>query len=414
MTRTLDVYLHSIKAGHLFQGSNGSLTFTYDPIYLQEQRPALSISLPLREESYEGNYVKALFSGYLPDDLVRKRLARFLGLSEKNSFALLEVVGGECAGAISLHSPGQAPVAYSDTRTLEVLDDYRLSEILNLVKSRPLLVGVSDLRLSLAGAQDKIAVGLSPEGRVALVHGGQPTTHILKPLISNIADSVHNELFCMRLAKAIGIKAPAVSIGWVGTHPYFLVERYDRYVDALGQYHRLHQEDFCQSLGCLPDMKYEKEGGPTIQMCQQLIADVSGHPALDHMAFLSMLIFNYFIGNNDAHGKNFSWLYVEKVPVLAPAYDLLSTSIYPHLSKSMAMKISGSYDPDGISVRHWMTLVPDKLQAQRNLEKTLIKMARSIRKEAELLEQKLNKESLPSPVYKSIRDVIAHRTAEFV
>jgi serine/threonine-protein kinase HipA len=73
--------------------------------------------------------VKAFFSGLLPDEMIRQRLARYLGLSEKNSFALLEVIGGECAGALSLYPEGQIPPK-DRVDDVEVLDDAKLKNIL--------------------------------------------------------------------------------------------------------------------------------------------------------------------------------------------------------------------------------------------------------------------------------------------
>ena len=110
---------------------------------------------------------------------------------------------------------------------------------------------------------------------------------------------------------------------------YFNVERYDRIQDKNGVIKRLHQEDFCQALGIMPELKYEREGGPSVAKCLELLQTYSAKPAADHLAFIKRLIFNYLIGNADAHAKNFSFLYKDQAPTLAPAYDLLCTAIYP-------------------------------------------------------------------------------------
>src|SRR5690606_35236640 len=161
--------------------------------------------------------------------------------SDKNSFALLQAVGGECAGALALSPAGEHPTPI-DGNDFETLDDARLAEILAMIKRRPFLVG-DDLRLSLAGAQDKLAVGFE-NGHVLLMQGGQPTTHILKPVIDRVTDSAHNELFCMRLAKMVGLDVPFADIHFVNDTPYYIVERYDRVRQADGTVMRIHQEDF--------------------------------------------------------------------------------------------------------------------------------------------------------------------------
>lgn len=69
------------------------------------------------------------------------------------------------------------------------------------------------------------------------------------------------------------------------------------------------------------------------------------------------MLFDFLIGNHDAHGKNFSLLYVpedDRVAVrLAPFYDLVSTVMYPELTPRMAMKIGKTYLPDECCARDW-------------------------------------------------------------
>ncbi|MGH1398001.1 MAG: type II toxin-antitoxin system HipA family toxin [Alphaproteobacteria bacterium] len=418
MSRILDVYLHEIFAGQLIQNDSGALSFTYDEGYIKEIHTPLSLSLPIPQRFplsfplefntgvFEGDVVRAFFSGLLPDDIVRHRLARYLGVSEKNPFSLLEAIGGECAGALSLYPQGQTPPKTSQDDA-EILDDKKLQEILDLLKRRPLLAGDDGLRLSLAGAQDKIAVGLRDD-KIALIRGTTPTTHILKPMIDDIKDSVHNELFCMRLAKLVGIDVPAAQIRHVNDTPYFLVERYDR-VHNDGTIKRLHQEDFCQALGIMPDVRYECEGGPNFARCQDVLRDASAKPAADQIALLERLIFNYLIGNADAHGKNFSLLYKGNKPELAPAYDLLSTAVYPDLSAKMAMKIGGKYKPDDVFLRHWHKLIPDTAAAKKNLEKQLTDMSKKCLDKSRHLKNDMESQNIKSSIFDEISEIIIAR-----
>ena len=410
MSRVLDVYLHDRLTGQLVQTDTGQLSFQYGAKYLGGDNAPVSLSMRLREEPYEGEHARAFFSGLLPDDIVRHRLARYLGVSEKNPFALLEAIGGECAGALSLWPEGEKPPEETPDQ-YETLDEQKLQEMLELLKRRPLLAGEDGLRLSLAGAQDKIAVGVK-DGQIALMRGTTPTTHILKPVIADIESSVHNELFCMRLAVAVGIEAPQAEIRYAGETPYYLVARYDRAFDEkAGRVKRLHQEDFCQALGIMPDIKYEREGGPGVGACQKLLREHSARPAADQLSFLERLIFNYLIGNADAHAKNFSFLYKSgQKPELAPAYDLLSTAVYPDLSSKMAMKIGGKYKPDDVFLRHWHRIVPDTAAAKRNLEKQMQETAKAALEKAESLKVDLEKEDIRSPVFDEILAIIAQRS----
>lgn len=406
MSQTLNVYLHGHLTGTLIQNDRGGLAFQYDEAYLQAKPQAISLSLPLQTQPFEGGVVRAFFSGLLPDDIIKHRLARFLGVSEKNPFALLEVIGGECAGALSLQVPG-GPVDLTDQGNVEVLDSQKLKDILDQLRRRPLLAGEDGLRLSLAGAQDKMAVGLV-DGKIALVRGGAPTTHILKPLIDDIPDSVHNELFCMRLAQRVGIDAPNAQIIYVGETPCYLVERYDR-IKRDGRIVRVHQEDFCQALGILPDVKYEREGGPTLAQCFYLLTRFSAKPAADILALQDRVIFNFLIGNADAHGKNFSFLYKSNKPELAPAYDLLSTAVYPDIASKMAMKIGGKYEAKDVFLRHWHQLVPDTVSAKRNLDRKLLRLSKVVFERAEALAGDFAKEGIQSNILADILNVIGQR-----
>ncbi|MDX6603383.1 MAG: serine/threonine-protein kinase HipA [Solirubrobacterales bacterium] len=177
--------------------------------------------------------------------------------------------------------------------------------------------------------------------RVGLTRGNPPSTYIVKAPIPGVVDSVANEAFCMRLAAAASLDAALAEPRSADGHEYLLVHRYDR--DELAEPDgRLHQEDFCQALGLVPAVKYENEGGPNVADCARLIHRHSDAPARDIIAFLDALIFNFLIGNNDAHSKNYSLLLGGPGSIrLAPLYDLLSIAIIEGASRNLAMKYGG-------------------------------------------------------------------------
>jgi serine/threonine-protein kinase HipA len=250
---------------------------------------------------------------------------------------MLEQIGGECAGAISFWPEDEAPPE-DDNRYRELADD-ELATVLRELLRRPLMAGEDGIRLSLAGAQDKIAVRRD-DGRISIPRGSAPSSHVLKPAIATWEGLVANEAFCMELASACGLNTAPVEIGKVEDIDYLLAERYDRLRDGDGNIQRLHQEDFCQALGIPSEIKYQSEGGPSLADCFTLIRDASSAPAPDLIALLDAVIFNLLIGNHDAHAKNFSLLYRPDRSVrLAPLYDLVCTVYYPGLTDKMAMKI---------------------------------------------------------------------------
>ena len=132
----------------------------------------------------------------------------------------------------------------------------------------------------------------------------------------------------MALADAMQLKPAKSKVHLVQDRSFLLVERYDRLIDAPGYRQRLHQEDFCQALGVVPEMKYQNEGGPDLAQCFDLVRRATRPSAPQVLRLLDYVIFNALIGNHDAHAKNFSLLYSAKAPVLAPFCDTLSTAVY--------------------------------------------------------------------------------------
>ena len=404
----LDVYFGEAKAGALSQDEAGALSYTYDSGYLSGKDPrAISFSMPLQEAAFADRAVRPFFSGLLPDEGARQRLAGALGISEGNTFGLLEVIGGECAGALSLYPAGQTPPS-SDDGGVEALSETRLAEILGKLRERPLLGGEEGVRLSLAGAQDKLAVCV--EGKtIGLAKGGRPTTHILKPFIQALDGTVENELFCLRLAARLKLPAPAVEMRQNGAIPFLLVERHDRTRNKDGTITRLHQEDFCQALSVPPELKYEAEGGPGTERSLDLINRATARPAADRLGFFRMLIFHYLVGNADAHGKNYALLYRGKSPDLAPLYDVVCTAAYPRLAEKLAMAVGGRSIADTIQLKHWLTLVPDTRGAQRLLIKDMAELSGRIKGEADKLLAEFEGTGITHEILKAIRAVIEAR-----
>ena len=360
MARTLDVYLHEELVGHLIQDDSGQMAFEYlESLLAKPGAPALSQSLPLRKERFPAKECRGFFGGILPEASKREIVARNLGISARNDYAMLEQIGGECAGAVTFIPTGQElPKRDYHYRKLDAKE---LAGILRELPKRPLLAGEKGIRLSLAGAQDKIAVRIEGE-EVLLPLGGAPSTHILKPAVERFAGVVSNEALCMTLAAHMNLPAANVETRRVEDVEYLLVERYDRKhvtIDSTPTVERLHQEDFCQAQNIVSELKYQKEGGPSFEQCFTLLRNVSTAPVIDLVNLLDFSIFNYLVGNNDAHGKNFSLVYADKEIRLAPLYDAISTIYYPELNTEMAMRIGREYSSDKVTPKDFEQLAGD-------------------------------------------------------
>ena len=141
-------------------------------------------------------------TGILPEESKREIVGRSFGVSASNHYAMLERIGGECAGAVTFVPTGEpVPERNYGYRKLSTEE---LIAILKELPTRPLLAGENGVRLSLAGAQDKIAVRIEGD-TISLPLGGAPSTHILKPAIERFEGVVFNEALSMKLAETVGL-----------------------------------------------------------------------------------------------------------------------------------------------------------------------------------------------------------------
>jgi serine/threonine-protein kinase HipA len=351
MTAALLVRIDDAVVGRLWLDDRKRFCFQYDSQWLECSKIPLSLSLPLRPEPFLDDESHPFFANLLPEEKIRAVIARNLGVSLNNDYGLLERIGGDCAGAVSLYQESSS-LQREHGRYRQLSPD-ELAAIIRELPQRPLLAGEKGIRLSLAGAQKKLPVFYDDE-HFHLGYGALPSNYIIKPAIEDLDGTVENEAFCMALANEVGLEVPRSFIYQHEETRVFVVKRYDRVVKA-DVTTRLHQEDFCQALRIPPEFKYESEGGPSLAACFNLVRNVSIRSGKDVLSLLNWVIFNYLIGNSDAHGKNISLLLLPEGPMLAPFYDLLSTRIYAHygLAEGLAMKIGGENEPGAIQKRHW-------------------------------------------------------------
>ena len=271
MHEALKVYLKDSFVGWLSHETRGdAFSFRYEPRYLADPAEgALSFALPLSDEAFDTERTYGFFANLLPPAAVRQRLGASLHLSRNNVFGFLRAIGGDCAGAVSLHPEGARPTPQDVERTRELSEEEAVA-ILRSLRRRPLYAaGEAGYRYSGAGAQDKLIARVK-DGRVILPLYGTPSTHIVKPPADGFPDSVENEFFCERLATALGLAAARCDILVLGGGRHYVSERYDREIVG-GRPRRLHQEDFCQLLSVDPESKYEEDGGPTIPQCLDVL-----------------------------------------------------------------------------------------------------------------------------------------------
>lgn len=348
---SLSVRLFGIEVGVLAQTQKAKLHFAYT----EEAPYAISHSLPLKEKSFEHNRCYPYFAGLAPEgERSLPLLSRILGVNQNDCFNMLKILGFDCIGAVSFHQMHDPIVETVNTPLKgEPISEKDLEKKMHTLPQAPLFYNTPHVQVALSGNQYKAAICLI-DGQVAIPDQHCFSTHIFKPGLPPFENTLLNEYFCMRLAKRLHIPVANVSLYPGQKTPYLLIERFDRQIHGSKIKH-IHQEDFCQALGMSPACKYQQEGGPSIKACFGLIQK-SNVPALDRNHFMKILIYNFLIGNYQAHGKDFTIQYLtHKQFQLAPFYDLHCSVIEGNLNQ-MAMKIGGIYEHDDIQAIHWQKL----------------------------------------------------------
>ena len=345
MAKELSVRLHGLQVGVL-RLVNGKMEFTYDE---NAQKP-ISLSLPLQKEPFKEKVCRAFFGGLLPENPnMRELLAKKYNINVNDDFKLLKEIGRDCAGALSFHEMTEPQKSYQMLKIEgSILSDEELTKYLRELPYRPYL----GKRLSLAGAQEKTAVCVI-NGKIALPNDDIPTTHIIKTALPKYVQSIQNEYICMKVAKEIGLEVAEVEIRKVGEIEFLLVERFDRKYSNNLECERILQEDFAQSLGIQARDKYKV----TFKDCLKVL-NKTATPANSKLRFVRQVIFNYLIGNTDAHAKNFSVYLTNDGITLTPAYDLLCSSIYD-CDQRIAMKIGKARYYSDVTEKDWENFAQD-------------------------------------------------------
>jgi len=314
--------------------------------YASDRCRSISCRLPAREAAYGDEDCRPFIANLLPEGDWRGLLCRRLALPTSDDFALLRHLGHDCAGAVTFDEPESE----LGTGQYSPLAEAVLRDWLRDPLARPTPDEAPGLRRALAGAQDKLILHVA-EGEAYLCERGAPSTVILKPDIAlgfrGVELSAMNELFCMQLARAVGLRAPH-SFWFAGA---YAVERFDRALvgSRLG---RVHQEDFAQLLGVPPAQKYEIGWRDCFAVVDRHLPD----PEPARRELVERLLFNLLVGNADAHAKNFALLFEPEGARLAPAYDVLCTQVYPALSDSFVMKIGPARRQSELTAAAWQEL----------------------------------------------------------
>lgn len=358
-TRALDVFMDGTRCGRVEQTLSGNLTFRYSPDYqtIPEATP-LSLSMPLAAATHKKRAVLPFLQGLLPDsDGALRTIARRFGVSPSNPFAILEHIGADVAGALQFVRPdtGSSDGALSRSTVIPATESDVADMLDHVVAEYEDGTPYDDAagRFSLAGAQPKIALHQLPDGSWGVPADATPTTHILKPTAGSFSRLDVVEQLTMRAAANLGLKVAASELTRIGSWDVFVTRRYDRQLTN-GVWHRIHQEDLCQSLSVSPAKKYQhRDGGPGASDMASLARSfpLEKDRRAAGEALYRAFVFNTVAGCTDAHAKNYSVLLHGSTVQVAPLYDLATYAPYwdGESSIDLAMSAKGEYRLQRIS-----------------------------------------------------------------
>ena len=267
----------------------------------------------------------------LPEGSLRDLIARELKIHTDDEFRILAFLGRDLPGALAATpvDPGEVPE--------HVLARHGGIKGIGLGTPRKTLS-------SLAGVQMKFS-GKDIDGRHNLARGNATGDWIIKTPSTLFGHLPQNEFTAMSLAALAGVDIPEVKLVGVDTldnlppinlpmeKQAYAIKRFDRRGDG-----RVHMEDFAQVLARPPSMKYDR--AIDSNKIARLLYRYSGDGLADAQQMSRRLLVNILLGNGDAHIKNWSLTYPDRVtPRLSPAYDIVATCVHSEDEAELALKL---------------------------------------------------------------------------
>jgi serine/threonine-protein kinase HipA len=396
---------------------NGSrLSFIYDEHWRQDQRNfPLSLSMPLTAAAHGHETIKNWISGLLPDnERIIARVANAHDVSPDNPYALIWKIGEDCPGATQFVEPENIGNLVEGGDIVWLTEDQvadRLAELRRHGVERRHAEG----NFSLPGAQPKTAL-VCLDGRWGVPSGRLPTTYILKPPIDDLEGHAENEVFCLALARKLGLAAAEADVLRFRDEIAISIKRYDRAPRGNG-FVRVHQEDMCQAMSVPPANKYERDGGPGIRTIMRLLA-WSTNPGADRTRFMDAIALNFLIYGSDAHAKNYSLLFgpprrpgASWEVRLAPLYDVASYLPYATRLEDirMPMKVGQHRHYEEILPRHWEQMSASCDYPTDEAVKQVIDMAERIPAAAAEVAADLRDKGIDHPVLTTLVEMLHER-----
>ncbi|WP_331345050.1 type II toxin-antitoxin system HipA family toxin [Cellvibrio sp. UBA7661] len=356
--RVLQLSLHDVPVGYLAGFRSGRNLFRFDANFKANlDRPTLSLithpAFPNVDKVLDKSWLTnqrlhPIFSNLLPEGVLRELLAQGLKTHIDHEFELLAHLGHDLPGAL-VASPVEP-----DNIPAGIFSDYKNAKPVSAINTS------GAQHFSLAGVQMKFSMK-EKEGRYQLATRGDLGDWIIKTPSTKHPFVPLNEYSAMRLAELVGISIPEIKLvplSQLDKLPHinlpnedyaFAIRRFDRHADGC-----VHMEDFAQVLVKYP---HEKYSAANYEQIGKIIYRYSGDALANAQQFARRLLVNILLANGDAHLKNWSLFYPDKItPELSPAYDLVTTNVYIENETQFALNLGGTkewYKVTYTHFQHW-------------------------------------------------------------
>lgn len=380
----LELRLHRVTLGHLAGYRGGRNILVFDPDYVANpNRSTLTLSgiadHPASKNLYANPWVRQqrlhpVLSNLLPEGALREWFAQVLKVHLDNEFPLFTQLAADLPGALTARAvaPEQIPDGVLDHRT-------RIEPVPRMaLDGRP--------HFSLAGVQMKFSMH-ETDGRFNISRPDSLGEWIVKTPSTRHRDVPLNEYTAMKLAELAGVAIPEVKL--ITLHQLrdlppinlpeeqcaYAIRRYDR--DARRK--RIHAEDFAQVL-----FKYahEKYGSTNFEHIGRVVYQFTGHKLANVQQLARRLLVNILLGNGDAHLKNWSLIYPDRLTAeLAPAYDIVYTQAYIPGESQASLNLAGEKNWYKMNLGHfesWANSVGVPWRAIRPQLDDVMEKARSL------------------------------------
>jgi serine/threonine-protein kinase HipA len=354
----LKLSLHDRLVGYLVGFQNGRSVLSFASEFKNDPlRPTFSLvthpSFPNSEKLLSAPWTKnqrlhPVLSNLLPEGALRELISQGLKTHIDNEFQIFSYLGQDLPGALvatPMH-PKDVPESVLTTH--------------GHVKAVKFKDNNGENKFSLAGIQMKFSMK-EKDGRYNVTKNSELGDWIIKTPSTKHKQVPLNEYTAMSLAALAGIEIPEIKlvelskldnlpqINLPNEKLAFAIKRFDREGKT-----RIHMEDFAQVLVKYPHEKYNSANYAQIG---KVIYDFSADALVDAQQFARRLLVNILLANGDAHLKNWSFIYKDKVtPRLSPAYDIVNTSVYMDNEKEYALNLGKTknwFSVNEKNFQHW-------------------------------------------------------------